>query len=70
VSPARRQGALSTYLPTEDPAAVQGTTEEIDQAFHRAFSLLNHRISLFLALPLDTATLQEELANIGRLERQ
>lgn len=34
-----------------DPAAVTGTTEEIEFAFADAFTMLERRISLFLALP-------------------
>jgi arsenate reductase len=63
---------VSAHWGIEDPAAVQGTPEEIDRAFHRAFSLLSRRITLFLSLPLATLSqmaLQQELKNIGELER-
>jgi arsenate reductase len=56
----------------EDPAAVQSTPAQIERAFHHAFTLLNRRITLFLALPLaalNQLTLKEELDAIGRLER-
>jgi arsenate reductase len=45
---------ITAHWGIEDPAAVKGTPEEIEQAFHRAFTLLNRRIDLFLSLPLDT----------------
>ena len=56
----------------EDPAAATGSPEEIERAFHRAFTLLHRRITLFLALPLATLSqlaLKKELENIGKLER-
>ena len=52
-----------------DPAAVQGTAEEVERAFRDAFAILDRRISLFLALPLhtlETMTLQHELGRIGK----
>jgi arsenate reductase len=52
-----------------DPAAVQGTAEEIERAFRSAFSVLDRRISLFLALPLASLhglALKNELQKIGR----
>jgi arsenate reductase len=52
-----------------DPAAVQGTPEEIERAFRDAFFLLDRRITLFLDLPLaalDGLAVKRELANIGR----
>jgi arsenate reductase len=63
---------VSAHWGIEDPAAAQGTPEEIDRAFQRAFTLLQRRISLFLALPLDTLdqmALRKELDTIGKLER-
>jgi arsenate reductase len=52
-----------------DPAAVQGTAEEIQKAFRDAFFQLHRRISLFLSLPfasIDRLGLTKELENIGR----
>lgn len=52
-----------------DPAAVEGTAEEIQKAFRDAFFLLDRRISLFLCLPfkaLDRLALKRELDNITR----
>lgn len=50
-------------------ASVKATPEEIERAFHDAFSILDRRISLFLCLPLsslDQFALQREIDNIGR----
>jgi arsenate reductase len=52
-----------------DPAAVQGSSEQIERAFREAFFLLDRRIGLFLSLPIDTLdrlALKKELDNIGR----
>jgi len=52
-----------------DPAAAQGTQEQIEKAFRDAFFLLDRRISLFLSLPLatlDRFSLKKEVENIGR----
>jgi len=52
-----------------DPAAVKGTPEEVARAFHEAFTLLDRRINLLLALPLselDQLAREQELAEIGR----
>ncbi|HEY1500638.1 MAG TPA: arsenate reductase ArsC [Acidobacteriaceae bacterium] len=60
---------ITAHWGIPDPAAVQGTPEEIDRAFKQAFSALDRRISLFLCLPissLDKLALQKELDEIGR----
>jgi len=52
-----------------DPAAVQGTPEEISRAFLDAFVVLDRRIELFLSLPLATLqqlAVQKEIEGIGR----
>ena len=52
-----------------DPAAVEGTPEQVEHAFRKAFLTLERRISLFLALPmasLDKLALRKELDNIDR----
>ena len=51
-----------------DPAAVQGTPDQVRRAFFEAFTILDRRITLFL---LATATLereivQREIDQIGR----
>lgn len=45
---------MTAHWGIPDPAAVQGTPEEIDRAFSTAFSTLDRRISLFLCLPIAT----------------
>ena len=52
-----------------DPAAVQGTAEQVERAFRDAFFLLDRRIGLFLSLPissLDRLALKREVDKIGR----
>ena len=52
-----------------DPAAVKGTTAQVEKAFREAFFLLDRRIGLFLSLPLSTLdrfSLKKEIDNIGR----
>lgn len=60
---------MTAHWGIPDPAAVQGTPEEIERAFSRAFQALARRISLFLCLPfatLDTFALQKKLDDIGQ----
>ena len=52
-----------------DPAAVDGTDEVMQTAFRNAFLMLDQRIGLFLALPLDSITrlaLEKALDSIGQ----
>jgi arsenate reductase (thioredoxin) len=52
-----------------DPAAARSSPQETERAFRDAFSTLDRRISLFLALPLatlGTMALKNELSQIGR----
>ncbi len=60
---------MTAHWGVSDPAAVQGSEEQIRQAFREAFFLLERRISLFLSLPLTTLnrmSLKKEIDNIGR----
>ena len=60
---------MTAHWGVADPAAVQGSVEEVQRAFRDAFFLLDRRISLFLNLPIasiDTLALKGELDNIGR----
>jgi arsenate reductase (thioredoxin) len=60
---------MSAHWGVPDPAAVTGTPEELDRAFRDAFSLLDRRIGLFLALPvatLEKIALQQKIESIGR----
>lgn len=59
---------MTAHWGIPDPAAVQGTPDEIARAFNDAFTVLDRRISLFLALPLATLegmAIQQELDSIG-----
>src|SRR5271169_6204312 len=60
---------MTAHWGIPDPAAVQGTQEQIAKAFRDAFFLLDRRIGLFLSLPLatlDSFSLKKEVDNIGR----
>jgi arsenate reductase len=59
---------MTAHWGVPDPAAVQGTAEEVENAFRSAFFMLDRRISLFLALPLaslDQMALKREIDRIG-----
>ncbi|MBZ5579634.1 MAG: arsenate reductase ArsC [Acidobacteriia bacterium] len=52
-----------------DPAATEGTRQQVERAFFEAFSILDRRITLFLSLPLATIekdVIQSEINRIGR----
>ena len=60
---------MTAHWGIPDPAAVQGTSEQIEKAFRDAFFLLDRRISLFLSLPLSTLdrfSLQKKVDDIGK----
>jgi arsenate reductase len=60
---------MTAHWGIPDPAAVKGTPEEIARAFRDAFTILDRRISLFLALPLATLgqlAIRREISAIGR----
>src|ERR1700674_4020574 len=60
---------MTAHWGVPDPAAVQGTREQVEKAFREAFFLLDRRISLFLSLPLSTLdrfSLKKEIDNIGK----
>ena len=60
---------MTAHWGVPDPAAVQGSAQEIERAFRNAFSTLERRIALFLSLPLasiDKLVLETELDQIGR----
>ena len=59
---------MTAHWGIPDPAAAQGTPEEIARAFARAYVDLERRIDLFLSLPLaslDRLALKKEVDNIG-----
>jgi arsenate reductase len=60
---------ISAHWGVPDPAAVQGTDEEVARAYRDAFFMLERRISLFLCLPLaslDRLALKKEMDDIGK----
>jgi arsenate reductase (thioredoxin) len=60
---------MTAHWGVPDPAAIQGTAEQVESAFRNAFFLLDRRISLFLCLPLaslDRLAIKGELDRIGR----
>lgn len=59
---------MTAHWGVPDPAAVTGTTEQIERAFLDSYVLLERRIGLFLALPmssLDKLTIQKYIEDIG-----
>jgi len=60
---------MTAHWGVPDPAAAQGTPEEIERAFRNAFMILDRRISLFISLPLSTLSqlaIQKEIDGIGQ----
>ena len=60
---------MTAHWGVADPAAVTGTTEEVERAFRDAFVTLSRRINLFLCLPLaslDTLAVKKEIDRIGK----
>jgi arsenate reductase len=59
---------VSAHWGVADPAAVEGTREEIARAYRGVYTILDRRISLLLALPLatlDKMAIKRELGKIG-----
>ena len=59
---------MTAHWGVADPAAVQGTPEQVERAFRDAFMILDRRISLFLSLPLSTLgqlAIKKEIDRIG-----
>ena len=60
---------MTAHWGVPDPAAVQGSPQEVERAYREAFSILERRIRLFLSLPLksiDKLALKKEVEKIGR----
>jgi arsenate reductase (thioredoxin) len=60
---------MTAHWGIPDPAAATGTPDKIARAFRDAFTILDRRIGLFLALPLSTLqrlAIQQHLDQIGR----
>jgi arsenate reductase len=60
---------ITAHWGIPDPATVEGTDEHKRRAFEDAYRVLDHRISLFVSLPirsLERLVLQERVTEIGR----
>ncbi len=60
---------MSAHWGVEDPAAFEGTPEQVERKFREVAQILKRRIELFLSLPmqsLDKLSLQNELRDIGK----
>jgi arsenate reductase (thioredoxin) len=60
---------MTAHWGVPDPAAVTGSSEQIERAFRDTFVVLDRRISLFLSLPLsslDKLAIKKEIEGIGR----
>lgn len=63
---------MTAHWGLPDPAAAEGTEVERHLAFSDTYRMLNHRISIFVSLPmasLDKLALQKRLDRIGAMER-
>jgi arsenate reductase (thioredoxin) len=59
---------MTAHWGVPDPAAIEGTREEIEKAFRDAFFMLDRRINLLLCLPLsslDGLAIKREIDKIG-----
>jgi arsenate reductase len=64
---------MTAHWGIEDPAAAEGSEEEKRKAFFLAYTRLERRLSLFLALPmdkLDRLALRQRLEDIGRGQKE
>ncbi len=62
---------VTAHWGVEDPAAAEGDDETKHKAFLRAFTTLQRRLDLFLALPLDKLdrlALKQRLDSIGKVD--
>src|ERR1700722_20879717 len=60
---------MTAHWGVPDPAAKEGTPEEIALAFRDAFTVLDRRIALFLCLPfssLEKMAIQKQIDSIGQ----
>jgi len=60
---------MTAHWGIPDPAAASGTPEQIERAYRDAFTTLDRRIGLFLALPLstlDSLAINRAIKEIGR----
>jgi arsenate reductase len=59
---------MTAHWGVPDPAAVEGSEQQIERAFRDAFMILDRRISLLLCLPLsslDKLAIKKEIDKIG-----
>ena len=59
---------MTAHWGVPDPAAVQGSPQQIERAFREAYMILDRRITLFLSLPLSTLNqlaIKKEIDRIG-----
>ena len=59
---------MTAHWGVPDPGDVHGTPEQVERSFRDAFTILDRRISLFLALPiagLDALAIKREIDRIG-----
>ena len=64
---------MTAHWGIEDPAAMEGTPEQRERAFNRAFRELDARLKIFINLrldALDSLALQRQLDAIGQLPRE
>ena len=69
VCPVWPRQPMTAHWGVPDPAAVEGTPEQIERAFREAFVVLDRRISLLLCLPissLDKLAIKKEIDRIGQ----
>jgi arsenate reductase len=60
---------MTAHWGVPDPAAVNGSPEQIERAFRDALLILDRRITLFLSLPLSTLSqlaIKKEIDRIGQ----
>ena len=68
VCPVWPEQPMTAHWGVPDPAAVTGQPQEIERAYREAYTILERRIGLFLALPLasiDKLALRREVERIG-----
>ena len=66
---ARASTIIVAHWGVPDPAAVNGSSQEVERAYREAFTILDRRIGLFLSLPLasiDKLALKKEVDKIGQ----
>jgi arsenate reductase (thioredoxin) len=60
---------MTAHWGIADPAAVEGTSDDVERAYREAFMALDRRIGLFLCLPiasLDQLAIKKEIEKIGQ----